>query len=1125
MTEQLKNKFLDFCKSEGFNIDDDNSPQREAVLSNKPAVIPAGAGSGKTTVLSYRFLRLIIDDEEDIHSDEILTITFTKAATANMKAKIFRLLKKAENKGLLGSNELSRFGKAEISTTDSFCAKIAKEDAIRYGFSPSFTIEDNRDYTIFAERAFRDAITPFLNHKGMKEILSLIPLESLSSAFVDMASKVINVTREEKSEEERIKEIRDNTFSYLEKERDKMADGVYMFAQNFIEKYSSYDKFLVDVELCKEIITNLQNKTFKELSKPFTKNRLDSTLTEDRNNVKKSYNELLTFSAFNSEKNLVTLTLFSLIFIRFEDELIKHKREQNTLTFSDVMNLSIDILKNNKRIRDEYRNKFKRIMVDEFQDNNEDNKNLVYLLASNDSYGGGYNPGIKDIIIDKIFMVGDEKQSIYRFRGADVSVFKRISQDVGEERVLPLSQNFRSEGELIDKINTIFCPSIMNENEEDDYEASYRALYSKNKRVNSKMMFLYMHENEEDKKDHLLSSSSLSEAYEVARYIKEEILIDNSQYKIPYKENGEIKYRPPVPEDIAILLRKGSHQGDLEKALRLFSLPFSVLDNRSLTEEALINDFYSALELAIYGKSDRIAYMSFLHSPFINLSTREIERIINNADENKELTENLDEEGKEKVRESEELISELTHIISSSSITSAIDYLWFDRGYRYFIEEKKSNTIFSEHYDYLYSFALDFDNKGKGIIDFLDTIRPLIKDKERVKDVSILKEETAGISIETVHKSKGLEYPIVILFNMGAGNRNNSNLYSYKDGNIFFPYMPITDDKNKKKLVTPYYLCNKDEEIKKENAEMKRILYVAATRSEYHMIFSGVFTSSLLEKDEDGNEKPKGVTHNSVNTILQYLVEGLNFDFENKTTIIDSKEFFPVNISKIRESKYSPKPESYEWYEKDVRMKKEEPKKMGVTTLISDNSFHSFLLPTISTKSEKGILLPSIEIDNILSSPITDSDSDEESSNKITEFGTLTHKTIEDTIIGEEGDYSSFFPSPDIHEIALNSAFTLRDNFFSSSFYKDHSSWKKEAERRFIVMDGETQVDGIVDLTLEKDNEIIIVDYKTDSYRRENSHKAQLMYYVNALKTIYTGKEIHAYVFYLRDPDNPLKVI
>ena len=166
MKNETKEKFLEFCKKEHFDISSETSKQREAVFSDEKYVIPAGAGSGKTTVLTYRFLRLLIDEDiAPIHSDEILTMTFTKAATANMKSRIYKALKVAESNGLIDKEEIDRFSNAEICTTDSFCSKIVRLDSIRYGITPDFNIEDDDEYEEWVENTVREIILEKIKDK------------------------------------------------------------------------------------------------------------------------------------------------------------------------------------------------------------------------------------------------------------------------------------------------------------------------------------------------------------------------------------------------------------------------------------------------------------------------------------------------------------------------------------------------------------------------------------------------------------------------------------------------------------------------------------------------------------------------------------------------------------------------------------------------------------------------------------------------------------------------------------------------------------------------------------------------------------------------------------------------
>ena len=143
----------------------------------------------------------------------------------------------------------------------------------------------------------------------------------------------------------------------------------------------------------------------------------------------------------------------------------------------------------------------------------------------------------------------------------------------------------------------------------------------------------------------------------------------------------------------------------------------------------------------------------------------------------------------------------------------------------------------------------------------------------------------------------------------------------------------------------------------------------------------------------------------------------------------------------------------------------------------------------------------------------------------ITEFGTLTHKTLEDYFKGEEDDYSSFFPGEKGQKEAILCALSLRDSFLSSSFFKETlKDFKLTPERHFMVMDGDVTVEGVIDLYCEKDDTIYIVDYKTDSIRYEKDHRNQLNYYRKAVASIKPDKKIKAAVFYLRDPKNILEI-
>ena len=1122
MTKEKLQLFLEFCRRNGFDITDENSNQRKAVLGSLYSVLPAGAGSGKTTVLTYRFLRLLMDDEEErIHSDEILTITFTKAATANMRAKIYLILKKAETEGLITSEELSRFSNAEISTTDSFCSKIVRSDCTRYGISTSFRIEDDADYDSFLERTLRKIIEEKIDEVSEVRLLcSLLSFDTLLSAYKTVAKNYINIAVPFPDDSEKIEsEMKRETLDIINYELGRKKDDIIAKAENFIASFKGYESIRQDTDHASHIMSFLkEGKEIPADSKFSMKRKLNESegqfeeYKKERNELKALFGEYTSNLKYRDESRYGLLKGYAAILAPFQKQVILHKREEGALTFHDVMLLAIDILRSNVSLRRYYNSRFKRIMVDEFQDNNEENKRLIYLLAAKPEYTGtGRYPEVDDIILDKVFMVGDEKQSIYRFRGADVSVFKNISADFGKERVLPLSENFRSENTLIRTINRIFDSKIMPQYSEEEYEAVYTPLQSRRERVKPNISFRYMNAKAAEERDDrkFLAPNALSEGYEVARIIREEIL-GSEKGKYMVWDSRTKTERDPQYSDIAILLRNGSNQSSFEKALRKFDIPFTVTDNKSLTMDAVMNDFYSVLQYSVYGDDDSLSYAAVLRSPFVNMSDQDIETVIRNIDSGKDRETSLSDEGKERLSVFESLINDIRKKEKTESLSLIMHYLWFDCGYRYFIETEEKNESYSEHYDYLFAIAADFDSKGKSMVELLDRIRPSLGDTSDFKDTSVQREKKEGVTIQTIHKSKGLEYPIVFISDMGVKPQNETFPITTLPLSGLPLFKCVINDEGS--LDNPISRIKKCDENRIENAETKRILYVAATRSEHHLIFTSVFGTKAINRD--GQISP--AKEDSKNSLLQYLVKGLDFDLESRTNVMETREFFPVYRSVFKEKKDRKKRENRElierWYSDPQPLKAETPvKKIGVTTLIRENE----------VKAEEIIPLPKTEADRILNmtqyvDSLTEEEVKSEKEKRITSFGTLVHLLLENAVLGESTDTGLFFRDEEEHDAIIESAMKLRDNFLSSGFRRSLEGYKLYPEKEFYIKDGDTVVDGIIDLLCISKDRIIIVDYKTDSIRAPERHRAQLGYYRKALSTIYTGRPIETYVFYLR---------
>lgn len=1064
-----KEQFLDFCG--------DNRPteeQQKAIFEDY-SVVAAGAGSGKTATLSQRFLWLVMNG---IPADKILTITFTKDAASSMKGKIFKTLQEAVNQKLITKEDLFPFSQATICTTDSFCSEIAKMGCVKYGIPATFQIEDSSELEIISSQIVDKVLE---DNKGprLDDYLSFYSIENIKETMLELANKYINIatpidTKSIKSfilnyysqnkKTEYIKEIIKQLNQY--KENAKLKKEQLVAIEEFFDKYASnIETALDEIKKKLSIPKNPSKKEPEEGSKAYYKHK-----------IREEIQPLEILILATKEENLQRLEFICKLINDYQEELIKHKRETGLITFHDVMKMAIDILMNNESVRTFYNEKFMAIMVDEFQDNNEDNKNLIYLLATTEAYQKGKIPDKNVIDKKKIFMVGDEKQSIYKFRNADVSVFKGISND--GLSVCKLTQNFRSEKEIIGTVNCLF-KKIMEEAEK-SYEAKFQELTSKNSHVTPQISFQYLIE-QETVPDGCLSAAE-SEAYEVARKIKEIVTTNRKAYQV-YKNKKQVD---PDYSDIAILLKVGTHQANYEKALRYYNIPIDSSESKTLTMDAVLNDIYTVLQLAVYGPSDEVSKYAYLKGPFCKLTDEQIF-------ENK----------KDVYDQNKELIDDLRSYISNHSLSKVVSYIWNELGYRFYITSKEDNQPFEEHYDYVFKLACNFDDNNKTLVDFLNYLRPMIGKESSIKDLSIQKEESSGVKIMTIHKSKGLEFPIVIIPDMHSGSSSPGGfnpkirLAKLKETKtLTLPYCPSEENK----LVNPLEEDAQDDK-RMENAETKRVFYVAATRAQYHLIFSGVIPK--IPTEEKDNTKYINLDEDKSHSQLDYFLHSIDFKYETppKETIIPDKVVMHPEV-KIKMEPFN--------YQSINELKQKEVNDTNLTDIFKESEsneieFEKQVIAVTKDDGKKndGPVTKELEIDNAIK-------------DRETEFGELVHKLIENEINKNPNVVSGYFEDHEEKDKIYSCAKSLKDQFISSKFFKDlKADYQLFAEEPIMVNDNGQLKNGIIDLLCIKDDEIVIVDYKTDRFFDPKKHEDQLRVYTLAAKYIY-NRHVKTYLYYLR---------
>ncbi|GAH52559.1 unnamed protein product, partial [marine sediment metagenome] len=262
--------------------------------------------------------------------------------------------------------------------------------------------------------------------------------------------------------------------------------------------------------------------------------------------------------------------------------------------------------------------------------------------------------------------------------------------------------------------------------------------------------------------------------YHIARFLRDTV----TNKRLLIREKGAL--RPAEFEDFTLLMRSTGNQIDYERMFRHLDIPYSTQNVRSLFLEAPINDFYTLLQLAVYPE-DRPAYAGLLRSPFVNISDDAFIRLLLAGKDPFEGIDmkGIEEEDRVKLEKGRDLFQSVRQKIDRLSISELIHYLWYKTGYRYFVLQQPQNHNYLEYYDYFLGLAEKADQKGESLALFLDFLRENLGTYEKLEDLEILKSRVPGVQLMTIHKAKGLEFPIVILSDTGNRGRRSDNKTPY----------------------------------------------------------------------------------------------------------------------------------------------------------------------------------------------------------------------------------------------------------------------------------------------------------------------------------------------------------
>ncbi|MCL2608484.1 MAG: UvrD-helicase domain-containing protein [Treponema sp.] len=1212
-----------------------NAEQREAAYCTENAVIAAGAGSGKTMVLAKRYAWLVT--ERNIPVQKILTLTFTKKAAAQMYRRIHGELSQAAcaegEGGRLAARALRDFSLARIQTLDSYCSSIVKQAANRYGISPDFAIDEER-----CGQLALDTSLPFLianrEHPVLKRLYpEKSPMAIAEDIFAHALFACTDIDGPPSDPKENVRKqfalILDEWKNHVGKIKNKLEElsGIYGGNEKCLpdlepllreyregkavfpeeDDLAAYFEDLLDTDpgdapewsqahpvrrVFLDLIVFFLSIKGLNLNRGARNDPAKEPIKDLIKEFRDLFGKVSSLASFFLQAGLIypLLTMISGLQNRYNDA----KRMSGVLGFSDVARLARTILLEQKDIRQSEKETFATIMIDEFQDNNELQKDILFLVAEKPEISGDSVPRAKDIASGKLFFVGDEKQSIYRFRGADVSVFRKLKDELGS-RELALRTNYRSAPRLIGAFNVIFGgfefdpagrkprggnadsdiprPAVFlpESPELQPFEAAYTPLAAD--KQNGGRLVLCILDKADDKEEDAERPGGkddlLLPAESEARFVAEKIrsLLDEED------GSGGRKY---APGDIAILFRSRTSQHLFEKHLMLLDVPYANEDLGGFFFGGPVNDLMSVLRLVAY-PTDRAAYARMLGSPFAGLSLAGLTACLAVLDgENaepfgEEPVASLDGEDVKKYRHGQGVYQKIFAMSRLENIASLVSELWFAEGYRYELAWHPRTAVLNELYDYLFFLAVRADGEESGnpigLAAFTDYVQGLEKSGKGLKDIDIPLERSDAVHLMTIHKSKGLEFPVVFLCSCDKKGRNDvsDDVFETECGLALNPPLP-TEFRGIKDIKKNYF-WERSVGIEKEkrHAELRRLLYVGMTRAERELYLSGCLGISGAVKSKEGEEAAEDFpakfgryaeremrklseAGDSGDTFFALCLKVFGGHDPNAADPFFEVEEIPQYGERyVRSPKGAAPRFSYDRAGLDGFLAAAESRYMGaevMETPLVEERYFSPTSPMLKNRAWLGgeTLASNFEVSEAYSGGdavdvfvevdrrLADySENEEYVEGKFgrKDFGTVAHICIQALLEGQEAVIPKKLTVPlsdGDAAVFLDAGKKLAERFAASPLGKlagESERRKSEFGFRSLINDGGNGffVNGTIDLLFETDDHIYVVDFKTDGRELPEEHLGQLAYYRKAATDLFaapSGKPCRVFLYYLR---------
>lgn len=800
-------------------------------------IVEAAAGTGKTTLLVARILNLI--KEKKAVPDEIVAITFTERAAAELKIRLQDDLSKALDEAGRDSPDAEHLADAlwglermQVTTIHSFCAALIRERPVEAGVDPNFQVGDGLMASLIEEEVWDEWLSGRMR-RGDDSIRRALAIDITTKNMRDLAHKMLEnrdvldylpkpqgwtLADHEfpRRFESAISDISARASKACKKEDDKAATAI-----EDIKAEAEEIKFLKTDEERAAHLFGLSIPSLKKKGR-----QADWQPAECLKEIRAEMDDLR--DLHDTFRNWLAHNIIAELAAGLRDFVEKYKAAMTAaaiLDFHDLLLYARNMLTAHPHVREYFRRRYKYMLVDEFQDTDPLQAEIIFFLSERDGTPAAEWEKVK-VAPGKLFLVGDPKQSIYRFRRADIEMYDSAKQSMGKGHDLSIFQNFRCAGSLVGVVNEIF-KDLIEVPPDGAYQPDYVALEfgREPEEVPAKhgVYLMYPPERLRDEMPNVDERRRL-ETRAIAAFIKK--LVYEHKWKI--WDKNEKKQRPIELRDIAILLRTHKPVDPLEDALKLYGVDYRVIGGKFFFMRQEIQQLLAVLQ-AIDNPYNGVALVAALRSPFFGVSDEDIFNF--HADGGKlNYLEGVKDAGAGGTP-LEPAFTLLRRLHEKRNDLSAEDLL------RELYQATKAPMIFllkpggEQRVHNLMKIAdIARALADRGVLTFRAFVEWLSeREQEEADEGEAATVETGDnfVRVLTVHKAKGLEFPIVILADLASGKMDREPfIVDRRKGDIAI----LTGSKHKG-IRTLGYDESKLYESKRLEAEEKRLLYVAMTRA------------------------------------------------------------------------------------------------------------------------------------------------------------------------------------------------------------------------------------------------------------------------------------------------------